>query len=438
MGVPAKHALMLASRAGIALPAALFGLITISLLVAGIATATESNLRRSENREEYARAIMIAEAGASHAVAILRNPAMLRDTAFSRLLRGPANDTLKAGLLVDYGLAAAVQIPAAGRAFGSGLYRVQILDDSSAVEVADGRRYVDVNNRVVIRCTGISRGGSSAVVDVIIGLTPYPAIASNGNLHISGNPAILGQCGSVHANGNLSAGGTTIVAQSFTAAGTASGNNVLYPDGSVVPKESGAPPIDVPNLNYTDFCPGAATYILQSDGWVRRTSDNTLHDARSTARFGWKRASSSPVVWDQDGALATGTFCIQGNAKVGGNPGPVAVSIIATGSVEISGNPRFGAPTHPDGVTIFSGGDLKLNGDSNTLYQGLMYARSQCDISGNPTLQANFLCLNEPNASGTINHFNGNTISGNPNIQYNCDGSLGGGRRIMAWYQRLN
>jgi hypothetical protein len=96
------------------------------------------------------------------------------------------------------------------------------------------------------------------------------------------------------------------------------------------------------------------------------------------------------------------------------------------------------APTHPDGVTIFSGGDLKLNGDSNTAYEGLMYARSQCDISGNPTLRANFLCLNEPNATGTINHFNGNTISGNTIIQYNCTGSFGGTRRVMSWYQRLS
>jgi hypothetical protein len=429
---------MLAARAGIALPSAMFGLVTISILAAGLLVVTESNIRRSENREEYARAMMIAEAGASHAVAILRNPTMLRDTALNRLLRGPANDTSKAGLLVDYGLATAVQIPAAGRDFGGGSYRVQIVDDSAAVEITDARRYIDVNNRVVIRCTGTSRSGATAVLDVIIGLTPFPAIASNGNMHISGNPIVTGACGGIHANGNLSAGGTTVVSQSFTAVGTASGNNVLYPDGTAVPKGSGAEPVDVPDLNYTDFCTAAATYILQSDGWVRRTSDNTLHDARSISRFGWKRASSSPIVWDQDGTLSTGTFCIQGNAKVGGNPGPVNVSIIATGSVEISGNPRFGAPTHPDGVTIFSGGDLKLNGDSNTAYEGLIYARSQCDISGNPTLRANFLCLNVPNASGTINHFTGNTISGNPTIQYNCTGSFGGTRRFLSWYQRLN
>jgi hypothetical protein len=438
MGIPEKHALTLTARAGIALPSAMFGLVTLSLLGAGLWVMTESNVRRSENREEYARAVMIAEAGASHAMAILRNPAMLRDTGFNRLLLGPANDTSKAGLLVDYGLATGIQIPAAGRAFGGGAYRVQIVDDSAPAEITDGRPYVDVNNRVVIRCTGFSRGGATAVIDVVIGLTPFPAIASNGNLHISGNPSITGQCGSVHANGNLSAGGTTIVSQSFSAGGTASGTNVFYPDGTIVPKESGADPVDVPVLHYTDFCSGPATYILQSNGWVRRTSDNTLHDATSVSRFGWKRASSSPIVWDQDGTLPTGTFCIEGNAKIGGNPGPVNVSIIATGSVEISGNPRFGAPTHPDGVTIFSGGDLKLNGDSNTAYEGLMYARSQCDISGNPTLRANFLCLNEPNATGTINHFNGNTISGNPIIQYNCTGSFGGTRRFMSWYQRLS
>jgi hypothetical protein len=438
MGVPAKYALMCTARPGIALPSALFGLLTISLLASGIWVATESNVRRSENREEYARAVLIAEAGASHAVAILRNSTMLRDTGFNRLLMGPANDTSKAGLLVDYNLSAAIQIPDTGRIFGGGRYRVRIVDDSAAVEITDGRRYVDVNNRVVIRCTGISRGGATAVVDVIVGMTPFPAVATNGNMHISGNPTILGQCGAVHANGNLSAGGTTIVSQSFSASGTASGNNVLHPDGSIVLKQSGADPVAIPNLTYNDFCPGPATYILQSDGFVRRTSDNTLHNATSTARFGWKRASSSPIVWDQDGPLPSGTFCIQGNAKIGGNPGPVDVSIIATGSVEISGTPRFGTPTHPDGVTIFSGGDVKLNGDSNTMYEGLIYARSQCDISGNPTLSSNFLCLNEPNAAGTINHFNGNTISGNPIIQYNCTGSIGGVRRFMAWYQRLN
>jgi hypothetical protein len=31
---------------------------------------------------------------------------------------------------------------------------------------------------------------------------------------------------------------------------------------------------------------------------------------------------------------------------------------------------------------------------------------------------------NVPNAPGFIDHFTGNTISGNPTIQYNCTGSF--------------
>jgi hypothetical protein len=437
MGIPAEPALM-GRRPGMALPFALLGLLLVSL-VGGTAWAmTEANVRLSENREETARAMMIAEAGASHAIAMLSNPIMLRDTGFNRLLLGPAGDGSRAGLLVDYGLPAALQIPDTGRIYGGGRYFVQLVDDNAPVEIADNRPLVDVNNRIILRCRGVSRGGASATIEVVLGFTPLPAIATNGNLHISGNPVVTGACGSIHANGNLSSSGTTVIATSYSATGTASGDKVLYPDSTQAPRLSGSPPVEIPDIPYSQFCNVGANYILQSDGWIRRTSDNTLHDARSTSRFGWKRASSSPVVWDQDGTLASGTFCIQGNAKVGGNPGPVNVSILATGSVEISGNPRFGQPTHPDGVLIYSGGDLKLNGNQESFYQGLMYARSQCDISGNPRLTANFLCLNQPNAAGTINHFNGNTISGNPVVTYNCDGTLGGSRRFITWNQRLN
>ncbi len=397
----------------------------MGLLSGGVWVLTEQSTRVSYNREEAARAMMLAEAGASHAVAVLRSD--LQGVGYDNLLKGSdnADSTSDDGLIVGYGLATNLEIRVS---YGGGTYSVQIIDDPAATE--DGDPLNDTNSRVVVRCTGISRTGAVATIDAIVGgnSISLPAIASNGDLNISGNPEIgAGACGSVHANGDLDVNGNPDIQGTATATGSASGNGT----------QGGHPAVEIPDYAYSDFCNSSADYILQSDGYVLRVSDMTLHNATSNEKFGWKRASDSPVLWDQDDDPEDGVFCIEGNAKVGGNPDGMSVSLIASGSLEISGNPDFDAPAHPDGLLFYAGGDLKVNGNPGTNYQGLVYARSQCETSGNPTVLGSLLCLDEPNAPGTIDLISENKINGNPTFTYDCGGmasSAPGPRRYTSWY----
>ena len=224
-------------------------------------------------------------------------------------------------------------IPVGGRAVAGGTYFVRFIDDPQD-PILSG--FDDGNSRIVARCRAVTTDGASARFDAVIAATPMPGIAAEGNLTLPGDPDILGPCGSVHANGNLTLDATVTVSQHASASGTVSGTPSL-PNGSVL---NGQPPVDVPALDPMAHCTNADYRI---DGWVLEVATGILYDARSTEKFGFKRASSSPVLWDQTGTAVPGTFCVEGNVKVGGDPGdpgaPLPMSLIASGSIELSGNP---------------------------------------------------------------------------------------------------
>ena len=114
------------------------------------------------------------------------------------------------------------------------------------------------------------------------------------------------------------------------------------------------------------------------------------------------------------------------------------MSVIATGSIEISGNP-FMKPSSPDSILFMAGGDLSISatpGRSNDNFDGLIYAESQCKVSGNPTVEGQLLCKNKPNAAGTVEYASQNEISGSMSLRYSCNGKINGRRRIMEWIQR--
>jgi hypothetical protein len=115
------------------------------------------------------------------------------------------------------------------------------------------------------------------------------------------------------------------------------------------------------------------------------------------------------------------------------------MSVIATGSIELSGNPNIRS-SHPDNISLLAGGDLKISGNPEMLtndYSGLLYAGSQCDVSGNPTVNGQLVCKNLPNASGTVDHVGENMISGNPQIRFECGSNLLNKRTLRYWYPRL-
>jgi hypothetical protein len=338
-------------------------------------------------------------------------------------------------------MSAGNQIPAAGRDTANGTYTVTMTDDPAD---GDADAFEDKNGRILMRCTAVTTEGAQATVHAVIGGLPLPGVASDGDMLISGTPRIAGDCSGVHANDDLSIGSTPTINGRISASDSAQGSGMARDTtGAANPTIASQPKLEIPDLDPADYC-GRADYVLRADGMVvKKGSPDLVLNATSLPQFGWKRSSSSPVVWDLSGALAVnGTVCAEGNVKVSGNAGtdllPLKMSIIATGSIEVSGNP-FMQPSSPDSIMFLAGGDLSISGNPGILndnFEGLIYSDSQCKISGNPNLEGQIVCQDNPNPAGAVQYADKNEISGNPRIRYSCNGMINGRRRIMEWMQR--
>lgn len=430
-------------RTGMALVSALVSLVLISIIIAGVFALTISESKASTNRANALRATQLAEAGMTHAVGVLRG--QLADTGFTRLLRGSDGtaSTADDGYISGYGLAAALQIADTGRTTTWGRYFVQLIDDPAD---GDGIATTDANNRIVARCRAVTTDGAIAEVDAIIAVSPFPAVVVDGPLTLNGNPELVGACGGAHSNSTIDVSGTTTVTTAglltSTGATTVSGN-IMDTAGVSIPPVPNQPPMDIPDLDPASYCAAAADYYLQADGFVLRVSDNSLHDATSVEKFGFRRASSSPVVWDQAGADPAGTYCATGNVKIGSNIGssgsPAVITILATGSIEVSGNPYM-VPDY-GGISLMAAGDVSISGNPSAgadNYSGLVYAGAQCKVSGNLHLSGQLVCKNKANPTGSLDYASQNAISGNASITYNCGSStVLGNRRVLYWYPRI-
>lgn len=379
-------------RRGLALPTALLGLVLVSVLAIGIHTMSGVQNSSMKNRESSTRAMMLAEAAVVHAAAVVRDT--LRTYDYSRLLIGSDNaaGTWDDGLLIGYGMSGTIAIPAAGKPVSGGSYWVQIIDDPA--DPAPGA-LIDGNLRVLMRCTGLTSDNASATIDVVIGAQLFPGIATDGHLEISGKPALLGPCGGIHANGDMTGGGQPTVATKATATGTVT--------VSVSPKADGQPKLEIPDLNPADHC-ASADYTIAGDFVLRSTSP-------------------------------PGTYCVLGNVTSSGDFGSMgsmkAISIIATGSIQINSKPFIQA-AHPDGILLLAGGDLDLQGDWGG--EGLLYAGGHCYVSSKPTINGQLVCKSKPDPAGAIDRTDQNLISGDARITFGCSGMFSR-RRQLGWYQ---
>ena len=311
---------------------------------------------------------------------------------------------------------------------------------------SDGNPLTDSNSRILARCTGVTDGEGSASIDVIIGIPRFPAMASNGDLMLNGNPFILGACGGAHANNIVIVSGTPTVETQISAWDSVelSGHIKQAGGGESTPLKH-QPPVDIPELDAMEYC-GEADFILRANGYlvtVGPPRDST--EADDTPVNGWQMGSSNPVEWNLSGnSTVGGSYCIEGNAVISGNPTgpggtPLPLSLFIDGSVQYSGNPRITA-AHPDGVLIMANGDVAVSGNfegSTDNYDGFIYARSQCQVNGNPRIEGQILCRDDPNPPNSKEFVSETGISGNPTIHYNCGGMLAGARRILSWYQTL-
>jgi hypothetical protein len=445
---------------------ALFSVILVMLLVsalcAALAVSGQTEVLVARNHQSAAAAHAAAEAGLNHAVEVtLANLAQWQANGFanssaamSALLRGPDNQVgtvltnADNGSLVNQG----IPTPPARLGLGAGgvSYEARVLDDDDPARPItlaapdlvriqeDGTATADANDRIVVRATGFAPGGTRVVLEALISPVSLPAIVTNKDLTISGNPTVTGLAGGVHSNEDLTISGNPSIAQDATASGSYSfsGNPTI---GGMA--GGSQPMLTVPPVNASDHF-NKANFLLTSTGLLRALNNGVVgavlcdassaNDACESLGYGWVFQPGGPVGWKIGGnsvlPVGEGTYYVQGYAGISGNPGspanPLPLTIIAEGSIEISGNPDLRpAFLGPPSLLFVTNGDLKINGTTGTplTVEGQMLVHEQIMISGNPILSGQILVEDAVNLSTLVV---GNSISGNPTISYN--GTLGG------------
>ena len=421
-------------QAGVALPAAMFAIVAASILGAGMLAFANLSTQATVNQERATRAVQVADAGVAHALSLLRGS--LKSHSFTRILRGGDNFVPSAddSLFINYGFAADDEIPLAGKPFQSHTYFVTVRDDPSD---GDANPATDLNGRVLVRCRVLTNEGASIEVTAILGATPMPALAADGNVNFSGSPQVLGACGGAHANGNIhAAGGGPIISTQATATGAATGTWTL-PNGSPAPMLSFQPEVSIPDLNPMDYCAGAEFRLL-STGTATNGAGMLV-----AVPGGWTYNAGTKLWSLAGGSSVDGTYCVQGNVAVSGNTGTAAtprrMTILATGSIEVTGTP-FITAEHEDGILFMAAGDVRVAGNPSagaTNYQGMIYAAAQCVAAGNATMFGQLLCANGPQPLNAIEHAVSHSMSGNFVLTFDCSSNVFNKRRVLYWYPRI-
>jgi hypothetical protein len=120
---------------------------------------------------------------------------------------------------------------------------------------------------------------ASAVVDIVVGLTPFPAIISNDDLDLTNSIAVSGAFGSVHANDDLLLGnGNFTVSQSATFANgdgvTPSGGwNSSADDSHVTGYNGPAGAITIPDIKPQDYASDCTVV------YIHKLADTTERNA---------------------------------------------------------------------------------------------------------------------------------------------------------------
>ncbi|MEW6674882.1 MAG: PilX N-terminal domain-containing pilus assembly protein [Nitrospirota bacterium] len=365
-------------KKGIALVAALLILLALSTIGVIAITTTVTDIKISGNLKDIKQAFYLADAGISHAGYLLQQNIANWDAYLT-----PINTTN----------------------LGVGSYRVTISNIGTTV----------IRKKVV--STGETSTGAEAVIEAIFSratFSPDNAIITNNNLTISGNPTIAGSNGGVHSNNNLTVSGNPTITQTASASGTTS------PSSPSPPYISGAPTVDIPTINPTQFA-GYADYQLRSDGKVYKAGSDLPETMIGGRWYGWNYRSGKWTLSGND-TPPPAILYIEGDARVSGNPGsasePWQTTLIVTGNIELSGNPiiaDYKDPSDPIGVQnllFVAGLELRMSGNVTQTFDGIIAAHGHIEISGNPTFNGYIIA---ENATG----INENRVSGNMTINYN-------------------
>jgi hypothetical protein len=412
-------------------------LIVVSSLATGLTMNGQVEVAMASNEATYAGARAAAEAGMNRAIAaIVANTtddllATFNEAGISFLLSEAPPYTIGSNGEYSY----VIEIfddddPA--------LYAVPLTADQLAAMGENGDALTNVNERMILRVTGFGPNGTTVRVGRILESNvntetsttttttiTNPALLVAGNLDISGNIDVSGARGNVHANGDMSISGN---AWSISGDATAAGTFTAISDNTGGVQGGGRPSVTVPDVNASNYLE-LATHILNADGTITTVGATPA----CVANCGW---SFSGGTWSIAGNTASeGTFFVQGNATIAGNPNgggppgsrvPLPLSVIATGSIEITGTPIL-APHNGLALQFVTNGDLRIAGNAEfdrTLVEGQSLVREQVLISGNPDLRGQIIVQDFRGCGQTCSSVvSENAITGNMSIIY--DGSFG-------------
>ena len=189
--------------------------------------------------------------------------------------------------------------------------------------------------------------------------------------------------------------------------------------------ESGAGYIDIPDIIPSQFAE-YADYTFESDGRIYDANGVFVADASNNPYNGWNFAGAK---WDTSGPNVLGGFLYfrgdYGNVVLSSNPGspgnPWEISILADGYIEVAGNPILinymdpNDPPHVQAIMFMAGTDIKINGNPNQVYNGIIAAAEQINVSGNPTIEGVLIAGDESSDSDLVV---ANSISGEMNLTY--------------------
>jgi Tfp pilus assembly protein PilX len=310
-------------------------------------------------------------------------------------------------------------------------YNLVMVDDNDG----DGDPATDSNEIVTLMVQGIGSNGTVRTISVAIGTEDggafvlETAILTEEDLDISGNPNLKGGIRDIHSNSDVTISGNSAVTTSgqVSASGTVTGT--VAGGGTTL---DSAPSIAIPDLNPGDF-EQYVDYKMMSDGKVYDGSDNFLANANGVDYGGFIFDSTAElwtVVKDKPGDLLTGDIYFmgdKGNLNILNSPGSNGnkwfVSIMTDGYLEISGNPYFSNykdPTDPEGfqnILFLSKTDISISGNYNSdnNIQGIIAAREQIAIDGNPNIAGSVIAGGQ---DSTSDYVTSNSITGKPNIVF--------------------
>jgi hypothetical protein len=275
------------------------------------------------------------------------------------------------------------------------------------------------------------------------------AFLSGGDAVFSGNPTLLsGTNVGVHANGYLSAGGSTFIS------GCISASNGAKVSGSVSQEPHCADPGDQPlefipvidprlywYLSQYDMCPGGTVKAGPAHDVYGHTAGNlpctgqTLASDPAVSYRGWSfdgccdPQTGAEWSYHGDGVFDGVYYFHEGSVKITSNPGSEADPWETTlliepsgecpnligGDLDISGTPRMQPHPSANGLLALAGRDIEVSGTPGMFMSGLLAAHEQADVNGNPTVHEGGFIAEE--ACNSINDLIDTTIvSGNTTV----------------------